>query len=62
LEAYEKNHFTPKEIEASNIRTSKMCKKINIRIAAEDISKQTALESATGKTPDSKSLRKVQGK
>ena len=39
-----------------------MCKKINVRIAAEEISKQTALESAKGKTPDLKSLRKAQGK
>ncbi len=61
-EEYEKTHFTPKEIEASNKRVAIICKKIDARIAAEEISKLIALELATGDKTRLKELKKFKSK
>ena len=59
---YEKANFTPEEIEASNKRVAIICKKIDARIAAEEIAKLIALESSTGDKPRLKELKKLRSK
>jgi len=61
-EEYEKTHFTPEEIEASNRRVAKICKKIDARIATEEIAKLIAFESATDDKPRLKELKKLKAK
>lgn len=59
---FEKTTFTPEEIEASNKRVAKICKKIDARIAAEEIAKLIALEKASGDKARLKELKKLKAK
>lgn len=59
---FEKTIFTPEEIEASNKRVAIICKKIDARIAAEEIAKLIALELATGDKTRLKELKKLKAK
>ena len=59
---YEKTIFSPEEIDASNKRVAIICKKIDARIAAEEIAKLIALEKASGDKTRLKELKKLRSK